>query len=88
MSTTPPTISLRTPLPRSCSILHGRLVRALSALGLDGGDLRLALVDAGHGRIGSLGDHLRLFVLRLRPRSRHLHGADHFPSSRQLPAAR
>jgi protein SCO1 len=45
----------------------GRLVRALSALGLDGGDLRLALIDAGHGRIGSLGDHLRLLCYGFDP---------------------
>ncbi len=45
----------------------GRLVRALSALGLDAGDLRLALVDAGHGRIGSLGDHLRLLCYGFDP---------------------
>ena len=38
----------------------GRVSRVLSALGLDGPDLRLALVEAGEGRIGSLGDRLRL----------------------------
>ncbi len=38
----------------------GRVSRVLSALGLDGVDLRLALVEAGEGRIGSLGDRLRL----------------------------
>jgi protein SCO1/2 len=38
----------------------GRVSRVLSALGLDGADLRLALVEAGEGRIGSLGDRLRL----------------------------
>jgi protein SCO1 len=38
----------------------GRVSRVLSALGLDGPDLRLALVEAGEGRVGSLGDRLRL----------------------------
>lgn len=38
----------------------GRVRRVLSPLGLDGGDLRLALIDAGHGAIGSLGDRLHL----------------------------
>jgi protein SCO1 len=38
----------------------GRVNRVLSALGLDGTDLRLALVEAGEGRVGSFGDHLRL----------------------------
>jgi protein SCO1/2 len=38
----------------------GRVSRVLSALGLDGADLRLALVEAGEGHVGSLGDRLRL----------------------------
>lgn len=38
----------------------GRVSRVLSALGLDASDLRLALVEAGAGRVGSLGDRLRL----------------------------
>jgi protein SCO1/2 len=38
----------------------GRVSRILSALGLDGADLRLALVEAGEGHVGSLGDRLRL----------------------------
>jgi protein SCO1 len=38
----------------------GRVSRVLSGLGLDGADLRLALVEAGEGRVGSLGDRLRL----------------------------
>jgi protein SCO1/2 len=38
----------------------GRVSRVLSALGLDGTDLRLALVEAGEGHVGSLGDRLRL----------------------------
>jgi protein SCO1/2 len=38
----------------------GRVSRVLSALGIDGPDLRLALVEAGGGRVGSFGDRLRL----------------------------
>lgn len=38
----------------------GRVRRMLSPLGLDGGDLRLALVDAGGGAVGSLADRIHL----------------------------
>ena len=38
----------------------GRVSRILSVLGLDGASLRLALVEAGEGHVGSLGDRLRL----------------------------
>jgi protein SCO1/2 len=38
----------------------GRVARVLSAIGLDGGDLRLALVDAGHGAVGSIADRIHL----------------------------
>jgi protein SCO1/2 len=38
----------------------GRVTRTLTALGLDPADLRLALVEAGHGRVGTFADHLRL----------------------------
>lgn len=38
----------------------GRVVRTLTALGLDPDDLRLALVEAGQGRVGTFADHLRL----------------------------
>jgi protein SCO1/2 len=38
----------------------GRIVRVLSGLGLSGYDLRLALVDAGQGRVGSLLDQITL----------------------------
>jgi protein SCO1 len=34
--------------------------RVLSPLGLDGSDLRLALVEAGHGAIGSIADRIHL----------------------------
>jgi protein SCO1/2 len=38
----------------------GRVTRVLSGIGLDGADLRLALVDAGRGAIGTFGDQIRL----------------------------
>jgi protein SCO1/2 len=38
----------------------GRVTRTLTALGLAPADLRLALVEAGHGRVGTFADHLRL----------------------------
>jgi protein SCO1/2 len=38
----------------------GRVRRVLSPLGLDGGDLRLALVDAGDGAVGSFADRIHL----------------------------
>ena len=34
--------------------------RVLSPLGIDGGDLRLAIVDAGHGAVGTLADRIHL----------------------------
>ena len=45
----------------------GRVTRVLSGLGLDGADLRLALVEAGEGRIGSVVDRLRLFCYGFDP---------------------
>jgi protein SCO1 len=38
----------------------GKVMRVLSAVGLDSADLRLALVDAGGGAVGTLGDQIRL----------------------------
>jgi protein SCO1/2 len=38
----------------------GRVVRVLSGLGLSGNDLRLALTDAGAGKVGSVLDQIRL----------------------------
>jgi protein SCO1/2 len=38
----------------------GRLARVLSPLALNGKDLRLALTEAGDGRVGTLADHLAL----------------------------
>jgi protein SCO1/2 len=39
---------------------QGRVSRVLSALGLNAADLRLALVDAGEGRVGTIADRIRL----------------------------
>lgn len=39
---------------------EGRISRVLAGLGLDAYDLRLALVDAGKGRIGTFADRIRL----------------------------
>jgi len=39
---------------------RGAVTRVLSPLGLDGNDLRLALVAAGKGHVGTFGDQLRL----------------------------
>jgi len=38
----------------------GRVSRVLTGVGLSGSDMRLALVEAGQGRIGTLGDQVRL----------------------------
>jgi protein SCO1 len=46
---------------------EGRIARVLSGLGLDSSDLRLALVDAGEGRIGTFADHLRLLCYGFDP---------------------
>lgn len=39
---------------------HGRVARVLSGLGLSGNDMRLALVAAGEGQVGTLSDQIRL----------------------------
>ena len=38
----------------------GRVRHVLSPLGLDGGDLRLAIIDAGRGAIGTIADRIHL----------------------------
>jgi protein SCO1/2 len=38
----------------------GRVTRVLTGLGLSGGNMRLALVEAGEGRIGTFSDTVRL----------------------------
>lgn len=55
--------------PAAAFVLNstGRVVRVLSPLGIGADDLRLALVDAGRGRVGSLGDHLRLLCYGFDP---------------------
>ena len=40
--------------------VEGRVRRVLSPLGLDGADLRLAIVDAGRGSVGTLADRIHL----------------------------
>jgi len=45
----------------------GRLTRVLSGLGIDGNDFRLALTEAGEGRIGKFTDRLRLFCYGFDP---------------------
>jgi protein SCO1/2 len=39
---------------------QGRIAHVLSGLGLNGNDLRLGLVDAGSGRVGTIADRIRL----------------------------
>jgi protein SCO1 len=39
---------------------EGRVRRVLSPLGLDGADLRLAIIDAGQGAVGTLADRIHL----------------------------
>jgi protein SCO1 len=47
----------------------GHITRALSGLALDAADLRLALVEAGQGRVGSWSDHVRLMCYGFDPAS-------------------
>ena len=47
----------------------GRVVRVLTGLGLSGADLRLALVEAGEGKIGTLTDEVRLLCSGFDPAS-------------------
>jgi protein SCO1/2 len=48
--------------PAATFVLNGSgdVTRVLSGLGLSGADLRLALVEAGHGQVGVLTDRFRL----------------------------
>lgn len=46
---------------------EGRIARVLSGIGLNGSDLRLALVDAGEGQIGTFIDHVRLLCYGFDP---------------------
>jgi protein SCO1 len=45
----------------------GHIARVLAGLALDPTDLRLALVDAGQGRVGSFVDHVRLLCYGFDP---------------------
>jgi protein SCO1/2 len=45
----------------------GHVVRTLSGLGVDPADLRLALVEAGEGRIGGVADRVRLLCYGFDP---------------------
>ncbi len=45
----------------------GRVARVLSGLGIDPGDVRLALVEAGEGRVGTLSDRVRLLCYGFDP---------------------
>lgn len=45
----------------------GRVSRMLSGLGLDSQELRLALVEAGKGQVGTLADHVRLLCYGFDP---------------------
>jgi protein SCO1 len=45
----------------------GHIARVLSGLALDPTDLRLALVDAGQGRVGTWKDHIRLMCYGFDP---------------------
>jgi protein SCO1/2 len=40
--------------------VHGRVARILTGLGLSGADMRLALIEASQGKIGTFTDHVRL----------------------------
>ena len=47
----------------------GRVTRVLTGLGLSGADMRLALVEAGEGRIGTIARSGAAVVLGLRSRN-------------------
>lgn len=46
---------------------QGRIARVLSGVGLDGPDLRLALVEAGQGKIGGIADQIHLLCYGFDP---------------------
>jgi protein SCO1/2 len=60
----------------------GRVARVLTGLGLSGNDMRLALVEAGEGRIGTLGDQVRMLCSGFDP----AHGVYNVAVSRVLAA--
>ncbi|MGI8525139.1 MAG: SCO family protein [Pseudolabrys sp.] len=61
----------------------GRVARVLTGVGLSGADMRLALVDAGQGKVGTLRDHVRLLCYGFDP----AHGTYNVLVSRLLAAA-
>lgn len=61
-------------------VADGRISRVLSGFGLDPQDIRLALVEAGKGQVGSLSDHVRLLCYGFDP----ARGAYNFAVSRAL----
>ena len=60
----------------------GRVARILTGLGISASDLRLALVEAGNGRLGTLGDRVRLLCSGFDP----AHGRYNILVSRLLAA--
>lgn len=46
---------------------EGHVARVLSGIGIDAADLRLALVDAGKGKVGTLADQVRLLCYGFDP---------------------
>jgi len=60
----------------------GKVVRLLTGIGLSGADMRLALVEASQGRIGTLRDRVRLLCSHFDP----VHGAYDVAVSRMLAA--
>ena len=60
----------------------GRVSQVLTGLGLSPGDMRLALVEAGEGRVGTIGDQVRLLCSGFDP----AHGSYNLLVSRVLAA--
>jgi protein SCO1/2 len=61
----------------------GKVTRVLTGLGLSGADMRLALVEAGHGKIGTFRDQVRLLCSSFDP----AHGTYNAAVSRLLAIA-
>jgi protein SCO1/2 len=61
---------------------HDRVARVLTGIGLSGDDMRLALVEAGEGRIGTVRDRIRLLCSGFDP----AHGTYNVLVSRLLAA--
>jgi protein SCO1/2 len=70
--------------PAAAYILRadGAVARVLTGIGLSGDDMRLALVEAGEGRIGTFRDQIRLLCSTFDP----AHGAYNVMVSRMLAA--